>query len=275
MLIVFTVATNDTLAYQIWLRTAAKYGYTTKTLAMDEEFGGWSWRTQKYLDALRLESDDNLYALVDSSDLYFVRPYFESEFKEAFDQTSSSILVSCEQCSPEATMAYKFQKIARSKNRTRYIYPNAGSIVGTRRDLIKFLEINLSSPDDQTGIREKFLSGELQYSLDYDFKVSATVELNLDEINRWEFRSGLPYNKEVKNYPFWIHFPGGNVNKYNYFLQQLHQELELLSPDFHAAWLKKKANKKFESILKNVYIILVLIILLILIVVILLVSRNK
>ncbi len=290
MIIVYTVATHDILPFKNWCLTAQKLGYEYRVLGMNEEWKGWSWRTSKYLEALKFNTNndpiDCIYVLLDSSDIFFVRPANYKNFKKKFyqildkhkskfpTQNYLDVVVSAEHnCTGFDNQKIIFNTLNKNMNYPDnwiYKYPNAGSIVGTKQGLISLLESNLNSANDQDGLYDKFCNNTLKYCLDYKQQLGGTIieksgfssKSKIDELKLWDIdniKNCIQSTISNQN-PYWVHFPGSSRNYYNLFLKQLHPTLKQLSIDVYFLQEYRKSNTIFYFALIIIIIILIVLI---------------
>src|ERR1019366_4975341 len=70
---VITLSTDRGAALENWIYGATKLGYDITILGLGEKWGGWPWRTKKYLEAVKALPSRSLILIVDGNDILFVR----------------------------------------------------------------------------------------------------------------------------------------------------------------------------------------------------------
>ena len=202
-----------------------------------EQWGGWQWRTQKYLTKLKElhtsasgdDQGDHIYILVDASDVIFTQSpqVFYTQYQELKQKYNQPLIVSAEIPCNLGTAEIKnfYQNINPSGKLSEYKYPCHGSMCGDSKSLIHLLTTNLDALDDQDGIQEKYMNGTLKYTIDHDTVLTGTIAplncvLNFNNYWRWNNLDHLYENAQNYNRPVIFHFPGRWPGFYNNWIQK-------------------------------------------------------
>lgn len=218
---VLSVATCEIKDDEIknWIRTVEYFGYDYTILGREDKWGGWPYRTRKYLDEIKnIEKSYEVVILSDATDLFFCGPAIEAYRK--FTREGEDIIIGSEPIiyynESGRNNVYEIEDFFIKKCRSRTCFPNGGFLIGTTRALIKLLEANLDSKDDQAGYMDLLFEKKVQYSLD-EKNVFVGNLPNLQtytqrEVSFWKWDSikRRYYNPLTMEYPIAFHFPGNN-----------------------------------------------------------------
>jgi hypothetical protein len=245
---VITLSTSNGSALQNWIYGTQKLGYDTTILGLGEKWGGWPWRTKKYIKAISELDPGTLVVLVDGNDILFVRG--PDALWEGFKRIDHPVVFGGESsCCVGKFSAYKFNGKRNKAIETidsrlpcnRYKHPNVGVTVAFKEDLLSRLDAIKDEPDDQAGHLEKYLENPNYAKIDwhhsivgninkvsFGFHVDSSEDDELafwnsiktkDLPNQHEYKDSLGsllyQNKETKGVPCILHFPGGNIAGYN------------------------------------------------------------
>jgi|SRR5579885_112003 len=262
-----TLQTDRNEALDNWLYTAKNNDYNYSVLGLDEKWGGWSWRTKKYLRYVESLPSNAIVCITDCNDVLFVRPSHEMQNVWSYYQNKGKELVfggepTC------CTGNYRFHidpigrkqimnKVKDNNPKNRWMFPNAGCIIGTRSRIIEALNLAKDADDDQARYLEQYTQDPHWLTIDYDHKLVGNLNalaylykesyLPEDyynaELKYWEFqdykkidrlhgvtRIRKPINKyllqnvETGGIPCVVHFPGKNFVLYNYVGEKLYGE---------------------------------------------------
>lgn len=234
---VMSVCTDQSPLLENWKMSLEKFGYSYAVLGLGEKWGGWKWRTQKYIEAVSRLQTECLVVLTDATDVFFVAP--PDQLLKSFLSYDSDVVVGAEHQCCTSWVRWNFNvkeavlQFARKKNpHTRYIVPNGGFIMGYRTPLINALCGNLDQEDDQHGYLVNWLEHpDEPFKLDifarcvanivYDIALFDTEDDERVELDYYKVRNGSVYSTEREGGPCVMHFPGGNAEGYNYFGEKL------------------------------------------------------
>jgi hypothetical protein len=251
---VVTVSTDNSVALENWIYGVKKLGYNYTVLGLGEKWGGWPWRTNKYIEHIKTLPKGCIVLVVDGNDILFVRG--PRSLHRAFKKIGSKIVFGGEPtcCTGQyqwtPTDAKREQAINTIDARiplNRWKFPNAGCIIGYKDNVLEALERVKSSKDDQAGHLEQYLADPEYLTIDwghdivgnvnkpsYRYCVDCSVSDNKDryELQYWEKTnaegdviSPTTYvNVETKGIPCIFHFPGKNVNGYNIMGAEMYGE---------------------------------------------------
>jgi hypothetical protein len=268
-ILVLTVNTRPSSNLEIWENSVARNGYKYKILGLGEEWKGWVWRTQKYIDEIESQRDIDIFILCDSDDLYFMGS--ESELLEKFLKYNTDIMICMEEncCTGDESQEYKnlviqkLKNIAKEKNiNTKYYFPNGGCIIGYRTPLLELLKENKNAKDDQFGYTLLYKNDINKFTPDYFQDIIGTYIQSIKFLKikeEWELRDFRVYNSLTDTYPVIMHFAGRNFNNYKKFL---HPEDKNISLPVHVEAISYGRHLYDNLII--IVIILIIIILLIL-----------
>jgi len=225
---VFTVVSKEIHqdAVKCFTESCSILGYKFKLLARDQKFGGWSWRTQRYLEAIK-QSKAKVVIICDSTDLFFIGP--ATEMYRKYKNDGREVIITAESCFAYAHSGRATQEVSKSffdnlNNKIESRYPNGGFLIGKREELERILENNIRSPDDQAGYYDMIREGEKKLHLDYTCKFSACIPstgFNTPPLGkRWDMSDTRIKCKESGEYPCALHFPGRNFKDMGIIFQK-------------------------------------------------------
>lgn len=229
----FTVVTKEIKEsdFQAWVDTAKYYGYDYQVLGRDEKWNGWPYRTQKYLQALQeVQASHKVAILADGTDLFFCAAAEEAYRK--FKQTGKDIIIGTENIiaykeSAGRHTSYQIEEFFIQQCKSRFCFPNGGFIIGKIPALIKLMQLNLQSNDDQAGYMDLAYEEKIKYDLDESNTFIANLpnyhHYTARDIGFWKWDAGKRryYNPHTKQYPIALHFPGKNTNNQNLILNKV------------------------------------------------------
>ena len=218
-----------------WENSVVDNRYDYEILGLGEKWGGWSWRTKKYIEELERETH-HIYCLTDATDLFFVDG--PDKLLDSFLSYNTNILIGGENtcCTGEAKLNLIKRKNIMDimddiEQRSRYKYPNGGFVMGYREDLLDLLYKNKDYFDDQEGYLMMWIkSGGKEFTIDIGVRCVGNIGLNYshfgnknerDESKSWTIIDGKVVNMFTKTAPPVLHFPGGNIGMYNYLGYEL------------------------------------------------------
>ena len=229
---VFTVCTDPSNGLENWKLSCQKFGYDFEVIGMGEKWGGWTWRTEMYINRI-LEVEENcIIILTDGTDFFFTRPVNEMLF--AFRNYNSNVVIGAEhQCCTSwprwnFTVKQEIVDFARNKNpEVRPIVPNGGFVIGFRDEILQTLCSNISQEDDQHGYLVQYLTGTNNFKLDiysrcvanivYDISLFDSEDDETIESENYKFDGKKFVSLRTQESPCAMHFPGGNLEAYNFF----------------------------------------------------------
>ena len=217
--------------FKAWLETTNYYGYPHQVLAREEKWGGWPFRTQKYLDALRqLNGKVEVAILTDGTDLFFCASAWETyqKFKDVGEDIiiGSENIIAYKESSGRHT-SYQIEEFFVKQCQSRFCFPNGGFIIGRVPDLIKLMEANLKSNDDQAGYMDLLYEKALSYSIDEKNTFIGNLPNYQGYTSRdigfwkWDKIRHRYYNPLTGQYPIALHFPGNNRATQTRMLQEV------------------------------------------------------
>lgn len=246
---IVTLSTDNTGPIENWEYTARLHGYNYTILGRGEKWGGWSWRTSKYIEKVKELPYNSLVVLCDGNDIFFAR---EPEILiSAYRSYNTDLLFGGEPtcCTGKygATSGLigmhnrdnAIRDIYSRKPPTRWCFPNAGCIMGTKKRILQVLKDVQYQPDDQAGYLEKYLSDASYLTIDYYSRMVGNVNAFSHlycvdcglfdspqkyekqfwrQVNDRSLSSHMLYrNVQTGEIPAILHFPGKNILLYNYF----------------------------------------------------------
>lgn len=235
--LVLTVNTRPSPNLEIWKKSAKRYGYIYEILGLGEVWEGWTWRTKKYIEAIKKYKNFDIFILCDSDDLYFTGPC--SEFLEKFNKIGAKVVVGSEDncCTvplsdnEKKEIIDKLYDIRDSKNITsKYYAPNGGCMFGYQHALLELLYKLSEHEDDQHGCILEYIKNNNIVTLDYyQTIVGNYVQLMFsDIIYDWEIGNNhRPHNILTDTYPVIMHFPGINYSNYQLFMHSDDKNIDL------------------------------------------------
>jgi hypothetical protein len=218
----------------------ARLNSQTENRALLDSSSTYSFATQAQRGQQQKPRRRNLYVLTDANDIVFVAPpeYLDQQFMSFGPDVE--FVVSAERAEwliPKHAAKWFKQQYA---HKTKYVYPNHGTLCGYASQLLLFLDLNKDAPDDQVGLQEKWCSGELARhgihpTLDYESRICGVivsvvlVSRRLGFFDHWNFvrvdkkRKGYVdpllaaplIQKDTRQRPGILHFPGATPNHYN------------------------------------------------------------
>lgn len=234
---VLTVTTEPSPGFDNWLRTAAEFGFSYSVIGWGEKWGGWPWRTRKYIEAINTLCSTDLVAIVDGTDLFFVGPPDDLVRSYTANFAAGSVVIGAESgCCSGGNDSNPIRKrrvhaLSRERNASRYRYPNGGFVMGRASDLLCVLRDNLNERDDQEGYTNKWLTRYPRLELDHNQCLCGNLpntehmasirppdyDARMKEVDYWRVD---PTTKRLQNVstlcvPAVLHFPGGNRKDYN------------------------------------------------------------
>ena len=213
---VFSVATKEISPENIcqYKASAEYYGYDLEILGREESWGGWSYRTQKYIDAIR-RTNYPVICITDCTDVLFVGP--SEELYEKFSASGECLIIGT-----ESKLAYQGSTDHDERNierffqdtSSRFKYPNGGYLIGKRQSLLELLEANKNSTDDQVGYINLCYERKQKIHRDTDTIFCGNVPKYLPNIDLekdfWKLSASdlRYYNPDTGHKPCVFHFPG-------------------------------------------------------------------
>jgi len=223
-----------------------RLGYEYEILGLGERWGGWKWRTKKYLNALEQLRPEALVLLSDCTDVLFVEP--PEELERRFKALKVPIAIGGERGLSTGKYRYDLPERRRVRDRYRerkpmssYRFPNAGLIIGYVAPLLRLLYMNRDAEDDQAGLVELYDMQPNIFYIDTDMRLFGNLvqrapffddDLEVYERAKWrvEWTLDIPHqsntirecrryarlvNNETNGAPCILHFAGGNWESYN------------------------------------------------------------
>src|ERR1019366_9035955 len=176
----------------------ARLGYEYLILGRGEKWGGWKWRTAKYLNILA-NCTERIVVLSDATDVMFVEP--PSELVRKFRKMKVPIVMGGERglCTGKFKYDLSARKemvnIYKKRDSFAYRFPNAGLIIGYTTPLLRLLSMNTEAVDDQAGFVSLHRDTPSLFKIDSETKLFANIvqdaplfETNneVDERNMWK-----------------------------------------------------------------------------------------
>jgi hypothetical protein len=180
---VITLSTDEGPALDNWILGAKKLGYDYTILGRGEKWGGWSWRTQKYIEAIKKIPNNCIVLIVDGNDILFTRG--PASLYRAYKSAGSPAIIfggeptccvgkfSAHQMNGERNRAISTIDNRGPKNRWKF--PNAGCIMGRKDAVLEALETVKDEPDDQAGHLEQYLDDESYLNIDWEHRIVGNV----------------------------------------------------------------------------------------------------
>jgi hypothetical protein len=179
---VVTLSTDGGSAYNNWLHGARRLGYDVTVLGLGQKWGGWPWRTQQYIAAVRALPPTALVLVVDMGDVLFVRG--PASLYRAYKAIGSPLVFGGEPTCCVGKFDAKRLNGERGRAmstidarlpRNRWKFPNAGCIMGPRDVVLAALEGVKNAPDDQAGHLERYLADERYLTIDWQHAIVGGV----------------------------------------------------------------------------------------------------
>lgn len=217
---VLTVVTREISDKTIdkWRNSASYYGYDWEIVGRNKRWEGWSGRTKMYLGACEsLQSP--VIMTTDGTDVIFTGSAWEAY--EKYQSMAQPTIVGGEYIIAYSGKRdhYKVEDFFVKRAKSRFAYPNAGMIIGGKKEITNLFRLNQDSPDDQAGIMDIMMDGIHPVEIDYDTAIFGNVP-NLSDYSKWEIgfwdhkdqREGKsrPSNTVTGNRPCVMHFPGNH-----------------------------------------------------------------
>lgn len=263
---VITCQTDRNVALDNWIYSAKNNEYNYIILGLDETWKGWSWRTNKYLNYVKTLPPTTIVCLTDCNDILFLK--HESEMikswnyynKQGFDLVFGGEATCCTgdyraHINPigrinimNTVKSFGNKYTGNHENQNRWMFPNAGFIIGTTHRIIEALTLAQDAKDDQAKYLEKYSQNENWLTIDYDHKLVGNLnalailykqlpipgDYYNDELKYWDLinceeEDNCLGNIQLKNkitrgQPCVAHFPGKNYPLYNYIGKKLYGE---------------------------------------------------
>lgn len=186
MLKLITLNTDRDDGLYNWEYTASSLGYDYKILGVGQKWGGWSWRTQKYLDYIQTLPEKNIVTITDGNDLFFTRS--PTDLLNSYESYNSDVVFGGEPTCCTGKYQYHpfkvnrgiaissmFDRYNQHNDSTRWMFPNAGCITGKVSRLVEMLEDIKDEPDDQAGYLERLIEDFNYFDIDYQTKIVGNV----------------------------------------------------------------------------------------------------
>lgn len=180
---VLTLSTDNGNATSNWVYGARKLGYTYTLLGQGQKWGGWSWRTKQYIEAVKTLGDNAIVLILDTNDVLLCRG--PKSLYRAYKACGNPLLIfggepTCCVGKFEATKmnGERQRAINTIDTRTpqnRWKFPNAGCIMGTKQAVLNALIKVQNEPDDQAGHLEQYLQDEQYLKIDWQHKIVGNV----------------------------------------------------------------------------------------------------
>jgi hypothetical protein len=179
---VITLCTDEGPALLNWKYGAQRLGYDVTVLGVGERWGGWPWRTRRYIEAVQALKPGTLVVLVDGNDILFVRG--PSSLYRAYRSIGKSLVFGAEPTC--CTGSFAMDKLNGKRQiamstvdsrhpENRWKFPNAGCIVGTREAVLDALERVKDETDDQAGHLARYLQDPDYLQLDWEHLIVGNV----------------------------------------------------------------------------------------------------
>jgi hypothetical protein len=185
-----------------------RLGYDYRVLGLGERWGGWRWRTARYIAALEA-MEERVVVLTDCTDVLFVEP--PDVLEGRFRRMGVGVLVGGER--GLSTGKYRYDLALRKATRERYNaresrpyrFPNGGLIVGYRTPLLELLYLNRDAEDDQAGLAAIHDAVPGTFSIDADARLFGNLvqrapffdeDVELHEMSRWRLHYSPLYPPE-------------------------------------------------------------------------------
>ena len=231
-LYVISLATDYTNAVDNFKKSCKKNNLNCKIIGLNQEFKGWKWRMQMYIDSIKNYNDNDIIIFADSYDVIVqedkdtILKKFKKLNKRVVISSEMNLLLPAElkqfKMHPQLFTENKFLK----NNLSDYIYPCLGLVIGYKKEiselynlLIKYNHSELKtecSEDDQCLFSFYFTkNGNKLFDLDYKQTLFGNMSGSL---NRYEMVDNKLYNFKMNSVPSFIHFQGNSLSFYNYYM---------------------------------------------------------
>ena len=162
-----TVCTKNQPNLRYWKLSLEKCNFrNVNILGYNEKWGGWKFRTRKYIQYLESLNPKTIVVCCDSNDLYFILDHdiLLSRYKEWDNNqhNKNCVLVGGEPgcCTGTYTSKQKSEiksQLQKLDTKNRYIFPNGGFVMGLAENLLKLYNYLENFADDQQGILQLLL----------------------------------------------------------------------------------------------------------------------
>jgi hypothetical protein len=179
---VITLSTDESDALANWRYGARKLGYDVTVLGVGEKWGGWAWRTSKYIEAVEKLPRGTFVLIIDGNDILFVRG--PASLLRAFRSIDRPLVFGGEATCCVGKFAAtqmngeRGRAMATINSReplNRWKFPNAGCIMGRRDTVLAALMAVKDEPDDQAGHLGRYLDDPNCLSLDWKHAIVGNV----------------------------------------------------------------------------------------------------
>lgn len=230
--------------YKAWVDTVTYYGYNHEVLARNKTWGGWPFRTKEYLDALMsLDGKIQVVIISDGTDLFFCGSAWEAYHK--FINSGQELVIGGENIihyNSGRHDNYEMEEFFIKQCQSRFCFPNGGFVIGRVPALIRLLEANLDSEDDQSGYMDLYYEQKIRFILDeknvFVGNLPNYAKYTKREVGFWKWDKNRRryYNPITHEYPIALHFPGHNTGVQNRLLNEIiSQNIETQNTNW--AWL--------------------------------------
>lgn len=234
MLKAITVCTKSCPQLDNWRRSGEYNNIECIVIGMGEKWGGWIWRTQKYLEYIDTLDPNEIILLTDATDVIFIDN--ADQILSKFINNGSKVIIGAEPacCTgiySSGSLRYKAEQTLKERiPNNRYRFPNGGLMIGYVKDISKLLRENSDDTDDQAGYLDKFLNNTSLFTLDHNANIFGNIpnmnpyvrvsdDPSYDEMVYWENINDNGCiklrNKIHQTSPCVLHFPGKNWDHYN------------------------------------------------------------
>src|SRR5665647_1265749 len=151
-----TLQTDRNEALDNWIYTASENSYNYVILGLDEKWQNWQWRTKKYLKYVESLPSNAIVCITDCNDILFVKSsshmqtvwnHYQSQGKELVFGGEPTCCTGKYRFHIDPigrkTIMDKVKKNSHSKDdkdrnnkSNRWLYPNAGCVIGTRSRIV-------------------------------------------------------------------------------------------------------------------------------------------
>lgn len=234
-LYIITLATSRNNAVKNFELSCSRNNLKYKVIGLNEQFLGWRWRMEKYLLEIKNYNDKDIIILCDSYDMLFQDS--ESTIIKKFKSLNKPIIISSEMnlLLPSQLDQFDFSPLEftpnkfKISNKSDYLYPCMGGVIGYKKELQKFYKTLLSYNDnkliqscyhdDQCLVSYYFTKNhEKNFILDYEQQIFGNLSGSL---NRYELINKKLHNKKTNNTPSLLHFQGNSLSYYNEYMVPL------------------------------------------------------
>lgn len=178
----------------------------------------------------QLKDKVDVVILADGTDLFFCASAWEAYHK--FKDCKENIIIGAENIiaykeSSGRHTSYQIEEFFIKQCQSRFCFPNGGFIIGYVPALIKLMEDNLTSNDDQAGYMDLLYEKTTTYTLDECNKFIGNLPNYQGYTTRdigfwkWDKLRHRYYNPHTGEYPIALHFPGNNRLNQTRMLQEV------------------------------------------------------